>query len=228
MEKKLTAPLYSITGKKAGTVDLPANVFGLPWNADLVHQVVVSMQANARHGNAHTKDRSEVRGGGKKPWRQKGTGRARHGSSRSPIWSGGGVAHGPRNEKDFTKKINNKMRQKALLVTLSRKLKDGEIIFVDTLEMKEPNTAQAKTVLAALAGAGFDALSSKKKNAAIIALPATHRSTQKSFSNMSNIETVNVRDLNPLGILSHKYLIVANPSAANEFLLSKKVVKAEA
>src|SRR5207244_4311391 len=114
---------------------------GLSWNADLVHQVVTSMQANARTSVAHTKDRGEVRGGGKKPWQQKGTGRARHGSSRSPIWKGGGVAHGPRNEKVYTKRITQQMRQKALLVTLSRKMRDGEIIFVDALEMQAPKSA---------------------------------------------------------------------------------------
>ncbi len=223
----LEATLFTAKGEKAGVVKLPTSVFGLPWNADLVHQVVVSMQANARHGNAHTKDRSEVRGGGKKPWRQKGTGRARHGSSRSPIWAGGGVAHGPRNEKDFSKKINTKMRQKALLVTLSRKLKDGEVVFVDSLEMKESKTSAAVTALSALSKAGFSALTTKKNNAALITLPSTHRPTMKSFSNLNHLETINVRDLNPVSILSHKYLIITDPASAIEFFLGKKVVKAD-
>ena len=97
----MEAILYNNKGEKAGKVEVPESIFGLQWNADLVHQVIVGMQANARQPVAHTKTRGEVRGGGKKPWQQKGTGRARHGSSRSPIWKGGGVTHGPRKDKIY-------------------------------------------------------------------------------------------------------------------------------
>src|SRR3989344_5026421 len=98
--------LYNQKGDESGKIEIPESIFGLPWNADLVHQVVVSMMSSMRHPIAHTKTRGEVSGGGKKPWQQKGTGRARHGSTRSPIWVGGGVAHGPRNDKNFDRKVN--------------------------------------------------------------------------------------------------------------------------
>jgi ribosomal protein L4 len=112
----MTHTVYTTDGKQKGTIDLPDTIFAQKWNADLVHQVATSIMSNARAATAHTKDRGEVSGGGKKPWKQKGTGRARHGSSRSPIWVGGGVAHGPRNDKSYTKKINAKMKVKALLL----------------------------------------------------------------------------------------------------------------
>jgi large subunit ribosomal protein L4 len=129
----MDAKIYNQKGKESGKVTLPDAVFAMQWNADLVHQVAVGMMSNARDPIAHTKTRGEVRGGGKKPWQQKGLGRARHGSSRSPIWVGGGVAHGPRNDKNYTKKINKKMKTAALYSILSKKLKDNEIIFLDTL-----------------------------------------------------------------------------------------------
>jgi large subunit ribosomal protein L4 len=218
-------PVFNMAGAKVSSVTLPENIFGLNWNADLVHQVVTGMQANARTPVAHTKDRSEVRGGGRKPWQQKGTGRARHGSSRSPIWKGGGVTHGPRNEKDYSVKINRQARQKALLVTLSRKLRDGEVILMDSLSMNAPKAKEAKGVLVALGKAGLVA---KSANNALIALPNAHTATQKSFANLKHVEVIDVRNLNPVSVLTHKYLVIADPSAAIETLSKKKVVKTDA
>jgi large subunit ribosomal protein L4 len=215
----LEALVYNAQGKEAGKVTLPPEIFGLPWNADLVHQVVTSMQANSRSNIAHTKDRGEVRGGGKKPWQQKGTGRARHGSSRSPIWKGGGVTHGPRNERNYMVKINRSMKQKALLVALSRKAKDGEVIVVDTIAMTSPKTAEASTLLRSL-GKAFSGLS-KKRNAAVIALPAADKATQKSFRNLGHVSIEEVRNLNPISVLAHKYVIIANPESSFETLGKK-------
>src|SRR3989344_1400883 len=208
----MQSKVYNQTGKEIGTVDLPESVFGLPWNADLVHQVVVSMQANARTPVAHTHDRGEQRGGGKKPWRQKGTGRARHGSRRSPLWRGGGVTHGPRNEKDYSKKINTKMRVKALHTVLSRKLKMNKIIFLDTLSFSNPKTKDAHDVLKTLAKIGsFEFMSKKKGNAIFISLPQKDENVAKSFRNLSNVSYGSARNLNPVDILSFKYLVITNP-----------------
>ncbi len=203
----MEAKIYNMQGKESGSVKLPENIFGLKWNADLVHQVVTSMQSNARAGTAHTKDRGEVRGGGKKPWKQKGTGRARHGSSRSPIWRGGGVAHGPRTEKNYTRTITRGMRQKALLVVLSKKAKDGEIIFLDNLTFAAPKAKEAKAVLSALKIV-------RRKNAALIAIPEAGVTTKKSFRNFGNVAVEEIRNLNPMSVLSKRQLIIANPDVS--------------
>ncbi len=171
--------------------------------------------ANARENIAHTKTRAEVRGGGKKPWQQKGTGRARHGSSRSPIWVGGGVTHGPRNDKNYTKKVNRKMKAAAFSSILARKYKDNEIIFVDALEFTAPKSADAAVVLKSLSGIkGFERLGTKKLNAAFIALPKKDAATEKSFRNFGHVEVGEARNLNPLHVLNYKYLVIANPEVS--------------
>lgn len=207
----LSADVYSITGKKQGSVNLPESVFGLPWNGALVQQVVVGMEANARTPVAHTKTRGEVRGGGKKPWKQKGTGRARHGSIRSPLWVGGGVTHGPRNDKNYAKKINRKMRIKALYTVLSRKAKDAEILFVNELSFSAPKTGEAKKVLDTLARIkGFEKIN-KRTNATLVALPRKDVNAVKSFRNFGNITVVETKDLNPVSVLKHAHVIIVSP-----------------
>ncbi|MEX2405225.1 MAG: 50S ribosomal protein L4, partial [Candidatus Paceibacterota bacterium] len=130
--------VYNEKGTKKEALTLPEDIFGLGWNSDLLHQVIVAYRANARPTVAHAKDRSEKRGGGAKPWRQKGTGRARHGSIRSPLWAGGGATHAPLTERDFSKKVNKKMKRKALGIALSSKVRDNELLLVDSFSMKEP------------------------------------------------------------------------------------------
>jgi large subunit ribosomal protein L4 len=209
-------------GKKVGTIALPTELFGQPWRVDLVHQVTTAMQANARQNRANTKDRAEVSGGGKKPWKQKGTGQARHGSTRSPLWRHGGVTFGPRSERDYSEKINRKMRSGALLSVLSRKAKDGEIILVDAFTFTAPKTALAKTVLAALAkGADASQLVAKKKNAALLALSAYDANTIKSFHNFGSVTTEELRNLNPVNVLTHKYLVIEKPEVAFKALLAR-------
>ena len=209
---KLESAVYSKEGKEVSTIALPENVFGVAWNDDLVHQVVVSMQGNARAGTAHTKGRGDVRGGGKKPWQQKGTGRARHGSSRSPIWVGGGVALGPINDKNFTRKINKNTKAKALACVFSQKLRDGEILFVDTFGFTEAKTKDARSILNALSTVkGIERLKTKRVNAALILLPERDAATELSFRNFGNVEVMQTKDVNPVELLSYKYVVVAKP-----------------
>ncbi len=209
----LSVPVYTMSGKTLDNILLPEDIFGAPWKNDLVQQVVVAIQANARTPIAHTKTRGEVRGGGKKPWKQKGTGRARHGSIRSPIWKGGGVTHGPRNERSFAQKINRKMRFAALTSVLSRKLKRGEIIFIDSISFKEPKTQKAKDMIQTLSKAsGIPELATRRINAALIAMSKKDSIVEKSFSNFGNMYMEEVRNLNPVEILSYRYLVIENPS----------------
>lgn len=213
----LDATVYSQKGTTVENISLPAKVFGLKWNADLVHEVVVSMMANKRSGTAHAKDRSEVSGGGKKPWKQKGTGRSRHGSSRSPIWVGGGVTFGPRNDKDYSKKINKKTKVKALFTMLSDKFAKEMIMFVDNISLKEIKTKEAVVVLASL----VKKFKSEKVKKVILALPEKDATVEKSFANLPNVTITSVADLSPMALSNAKSLIFLNPKATLAVLEAK-------
>lgn len=216
--------VYNQKGKEDGKLSLPESVFALAWNADLVHEVVTSLTSAKRTNVAHTKDRSEVSGTGKKPWQQKGTGRARHGSRRSPIWVGGGIAHGPRNDKNYDRKVNKKVKAKALATVLSAKFRDGEIIFLDSLVFDIPKTTVAKEVLSNLKNAGFTHIS-KKKNAATLALATKNVNAQKSFANIGSLSLSQIKDLSILDILSSKYLVIENASEAIKILEQRVAIK---
>jgi len=194
----MKASVYNQEGKETGQTILPKEVFGLEISPDLIHQVAVSQMANRRRVIAHTKDRSAVRGGGKKPWRQKGTGRARHGSRRSPIWKGGGVTFGPSKERVFKKKISKKMRRKALLMVLSTKAKENLILILEKLDVKEPKTKLMKEVFKKL----------PVKGTFLIALPKVDKKIISASNNLPGVSTAEIRNLNALDLLSFKYLIL--------------------
>ena len=197
---------YNQKGTETGTVELPENVFGIKWNADLVNQVVVSQTANMRVHVAHAKDRREVRGGGRKPWRQKGTGRARHGSIRSPLWKGGGVTHGPLTEKNFKRKVNKKMARKALFAVLSAKARDNEIVILDDLQFPEAKTKHAAQLFMNLVR--NEALSKiMKGNGALVALAEKNNTVKRALKNLPYVGLDLTRNLNAHEVLQYKYMV---------------------
>lgn len=195
----MKADLMTRENKKAGTVELSDRIFGAKWNPALVHQVVIAQLANARKPVAHTKDRSEVSGGGKKPWKQKHTGRARHGSSRSPLWVGGGITFGPRNTRDFSQKVNKKMKTGALWSVLSKKLTDGEIIFVDELKLADRKTKLMVSFL--------DHFS--KKSESMLIIPASaNKAVFIASRNIKNVGVVDSSSLNVYDCLAYKRILI--------------------
>ncbi len=212
----MEATIYNQKGTSAGTIALPEKLFAAKWNADLVHQVAEAMMSNSRAGTAHTKNRAEVRGGGKKPWKQKGTGRARHGSTRSPIWRGGGITHGPRAEKNYKKSVTKKMKAVAFASALSAKYKAGRIIFVDSLVQDKIKTKTANSVMTALGKVkGFEYLvktGKTNKAVAVLAMAGRDEKSYKSFRNLPQLDLETVSNLNVLDILNRRYLIIENPT----------------
>ncbi|MFA5368500.1 MAG: 50S ribosomal protein L4 [Candidatus Paceibacterota bacterium] len=190
------------TGSSVGVIsnaDLTQSIFNVPMNTNLVHQIVISQMANRRQSIGNTKNRAQVSGGGIKPWRQKGTGRARHGSIRSPLWTGGGVALGPNSEKIFKKTIPQKMKRKALFMVLSEKAKDGSLIVADDFKIETPKTKSAMDFLNKISAAGESCL---------VVLEKMDKNVILAMRNIPKTETIQAKDLNCLDILTHKYLIV--------------------
>jgi large subunit ribosomal protein L4 len=218
----MKASIFNTKGKEVGTIDLPESVFGQKRNAALVHQVVTAMQANARTAVASTKGRGEIRGGGRKPWAQKGTGRARHGSIRSPIWRGGGTTHGPLKQKVYAQKINRRQRAKALAVTLSEKARAHRVMLVDTLDIQAPKTSDARKMLTGLGGAkGFAEIATRRKNAVLLAVPTKSTALVKSFQNMGNVMLDEVRNLNPVDVLKYRYVVIVDPEVSVKTLAAR-------
>lgn len=213
--------VYTKEGKEARKIAMPAKLFGVRKNADLVHQVVVSQTSSARSNIAHTKNRGDVSGGGKKPWQQKGTGRARHGSTRSPIWVGGGVAHGPRNDKNYFRKVNKKMKVAALANVLSQKVKANEIILVENFSLAG-KTRDGMAVIKALAkGTGMRGLVGKKENAGYVLFAVKNPLTERALKNIGNISIGETRNLDVVSALKYKYIVMVDPEKSFEVLNAK-------
>ena len=207
-------PLYNQEGQNVGTVNLPEKIFGLKMNQDLLHQVVTSQMSNKRQVIAHAKGRGEVRGGGKKPWKQKGTGKARHASIRSPIWKGGGATFGPTKERNFKKKLNKKMVRKALFIALSSKAKDNQLFMIDGMKLQNPKTKEMAGVFK-----NFSGLLGKKPNVLLV-MPVGDDNVKRASKNLPYLSAVDVKDLNPLEVLAHKQLLFTKDSIG---VLEKKL-----
>jgi large subunit ribosomal protein L4 len=201
--------LYNDKAEEVGEEKLSSDIFGIEANPELVHQVVVAQNHNSRQVLAHTKGRAEVRGGGKKPWKQKGTGRARAGSSRSPIWIGGGVTFGPTKDRNFSVKINKKMKKKALFMCLSDRVTEDSLILMDKFEIDEVKTKKVVKVLDKL---NKKIISEKEeKNAKtpsiLVVLDKDADKIVKAAKNIEKVSVIGAESLNVVDILKYKYLL---------------------
>jgi len=194
--------IKNLEGKQIEEIEVSETVFGLKRNDELVHQVMVAISANNRQVIADTKTRGERAGSGIKPWKQKGTGRARVGSVRTPLWKKGGVVFGPNNDRNFKKKINKKMNQKAITIVLSGKLKDGEIIVVDKFEFKDKKTKEVAKTVADL----------KIKGKTLMAFSDNEKDLRAASRNIEKMENILTSQLNVLDMLSNKNLLLTKES----------------
>lgn len=193
-----SAKLYNQTGQAIGDVELDAKVFDVKPNRGLIEQAVVTTLANRRPVLAHTKTKAEVRGGGRKPWRQKGTGRARHGSIRSPQWKGGGVIFGPRKNRNYTLKMNVHSKRQALFMTLTDKAENKRLAVVDKIDLAQPKTKELNKIL--------QVMPHKKTN--LFILPVTNHILIKSGRNIPGVTFIRADSLNVYDVLRHQQLLV--------------------
>lgn len=191
-------PVCNMQGDEVEELDLSPAVWEAPVNDALMHQVVVAYLANQRAGSASTKGRAEVRGGGRKPWRQKGLGRARHGSIRSPIWRGGGVTFGPK-PRDYRKSVNKKARRNALKSALSAVNEESAITFLDEIDLPRPKTRDIVQMLRVLG------LENRK---VLIVMPERDDTAYRSVRNIPNVSIMRAEDLNTYEVLNAEHLIV--------------------
>ncbi|MFH1745362.1 MAG: 50S ribosomal protein L4 [bacterium] len=201
--------VYNQKAEKVGTMDLPKGIFELKINKDLVHQATVAQMGNERQVSAHTKTKAEVRGGGKKPWAQKGTGRARSGSSRSPIWIGGGVTFGPRSDRNFKKDINKKMKQKAASMVLSDKVANNSLAVLDELKINEYKTKEFNKIVGAFGKTVFLKEDKKPRKAnTLIIVNEKDEKAKYSSRNIKDIKLISLNNINILDLLKYKSLII--------------------
>ena len=220
----LKVKVYNQQGEKTAEKDLNPAIFDVKVKPAVVQQVVVALRANSRQNIASTKDRSDVRGGGKKPWRQKGTGRARHGSSRSPIWKGGGVTFGPTSDRNFSLKINKKVKRKVIFACLSDKVVNEKLVLLDKLELSKIKTKEFFTILQNLKlrkksvkaepkkndvkKTDKKVVKSKKEKSILIVIPKKDEKIIKSAKNIDRLKVTNAGSLNIVDILKYKYVLM--------------------
>lgn len=204
----MKAKIYNLKNETVGEMELPEGIFGAKWNPILIAQVLRAQLANQRRPWAHAKTRAEVRGGGRKPWRQKGTGRARHGSIRSPLWVGGGKAHGPNKERDYSQKINKKMGRLAVFSALARKFKEGEIKVFENLSIDEPKT---KILVNALRPILNPKKNSKKLDVLLVAEKG-NKNIMRASANIPKTKTLRPESLNIYDILNYKNIFIEKDS----------------
>lgn len=202
--------VYNQQAERVKTLDLNDSVFAVKANADLIHQALVTQTANERQVLAHTKTKPEVRGGGKKPWRQKGTGRARSGSSRSPLWIGGGVTFGPRNDRNFSLKINKKMRQKAILMVFSDKVNNNALAIVDAMNFSEYKTKNFNEILSAFETKVWKS----NRRSALFIVKKEDEMARVSGRNLKDVEIINLDNLNIYDILKHRNVVLTEEVAS--------------
>lgn len=194
----ITIPVFNSTGKKMEDLSVSDSVFGLPWNEDLLHQAYTTIAGNLRVTTAHTKNRSERAGSGKKPWKQKGTGRARAGSVRSPLWRKGGIVFGPRSEKNYTRLLNVKMRRKATAIALSGKVREEKCLIVDMPESGFEKTKEAAKTLAHI----------KLEGSVIIGVSREEEKALQVIANIDQVKGFFAEDLNVYTVLNAKNIIL--------------------
>ena len=194
--------VHNLEGKKVEEMEVSDSVFALPKNDDLLHQVFVAISGNRRFSIAHTKDRSERAGSGKKPWKQKGTGNARVGEKRKPVWRKGGVAFGPTKDRNFSKDVNKKMKQKAVLIALSEKIRSNDLVVISDLEIKSKKTKEFANALSSLNISGKT----------LIGFEDSEKGMRAYSRNIENITNVFTKNLNVYDLLNNKTLVLSKSS----------------